>query len=236
MEKGYKNLIYFFIGIVLITFIGFYKKYFGLAPDFPGLKNIHHFHAIMLTLWLTLLIVQPILISNNKIALHKFLGKASYLIVPIAFISMILAYHNQYLRFIEEGKSENFVLSFVFSPATDAIPFLILFLLAILNKNETPKHMRYMIATGIIIGGPGLGRIFINWLGMDIFTAIQTQVIIQFFVFIALIFYDKYKGKRFPLNPFTTAFIIWLIPNVLIIFFPETRLWQSFAKFLVDTI
>ena len=169
MEKGYKKVVYFFGVIAAITFIGFYKKYFSLAPDFPGLKNIHHFHALALTTWLTMLIVQPILIANNKMTAHRVIGKFSYILVPILFISMVLAYHNQYLRFVSEGKSETETLAFVFSPATDAIPFVIFYLLAILNKQETAKHMRYMICTGIVIGGPGLGRIFMTWMKMDIF-------------------------------------------------------------------
>lgn len=236
MEKGYKNLVYFFGVIVLITFIGFYKKYFSLAPDFPGLKNIHHFHAILLTTWLGLLIVQPILIAKNKLSMHRTLGKVSYLLAPIAFISMLLTYHNQYLRFISEGQAEEFALSFVFSPMTDAIPFIILYVLAILNRGATPKHMRYMITTGIIIGGPGLGRIFMTWLGMEIFMAIQMVVLITLITFISLIIYDRIKKKSFRINPYTVAFIIWLIPNILIIFFPQTSIWQSFAKWLVTTI
>lgn len=235
MEKGYRNLVYFFGVIALITFVGFYKKYFSLAPDFPGLKGIHHFHAIMLGLWLMLLIIQPILIANKKIALHKSIGKLSYLIVPIAFVSMLLAYHNQYLRFLNEGQTEKFVLSFVFAPATDAIPFVILYILAILNKSETPKHMRYMISTGIIIGGPGLGRIFMTWLNMDIFMALQLLFLITLITFISLIIYDRVKKKSFRINPYTIAFIIWLIPNILIMFFPDTAIWQGFAKWIVTT-
>ncbi|PSJ75681.1 hypothetical protein C7N43_17685 [Sphingobacteriales bacterium UPWRP_1] len=235
MEKGYKNLVYFFGVIALITFIGFYKKYFSLAPDFPGFKNIHHFHAVMLSSWLGLLIVQPILIANNKIVAHKFIGKISWLLVPVAFVSMLLAYHNQYLRFVSEGQSEEFVLSFVFSPATDAIPFVILYLLAILNKQETPKHMRYMLTTGIVTGGPGLGRIFMTWLNMDVFMAIQLVMLITFFTFIAMIIYDRLRGKSFGINPYTIAFVIWLIPNVLIIFFPATTVWQNFARWIVTT-
>jgi hypothetical protein len=235
MEKGYKNLVYFFGVIAAITFIGFYKKYFSLAPDFPGLKNIHHFHALALTTWLTMLIVQPILIVNNKMAAHRMIGKFSYILVPIMFVSMLLAYHNQYLRFIGEGKPESETLAFVFSPATDAIPFVIFYLLAILNKRETPKHMRYMISTGIIIGGPGLGRIFMTWMGMDIFAAIGLMTLITLLVFVGLIVYDRIKKKQFSINPFTSAFIIWLIPNILIIFFPNTALWQSIAKWMVTT-
>ncbi len=236
MEKGYKNLVYLFGVIALITFVGFYKRYFSLAPDFHGLKGIHHFHAILLTSWLVLLIVQPILIAKKKFALHKSLGKLSYLLVPIAFVSMLLAYHNQYLRFASEGQSEKFVLSFVFSPATDAIPFVLLYLLAILNKRETAKHMRYMISTGIIIGGPGLGRIFMTWLNMDLFMALQLLFLITLLTFISLIIYDRVKKKSFRINPYTIAFTIWLIPNVLIMFFPETTVWQNFAKWLVTIV
>lgn len=236
MEKGYKNLVYFFGVIAVITFIGFYKKYFSLAPDFPGLKNIHHMHAIALTTWLSMLIVQPILIANNKMKAHRMIGKFSYILVPIMFVSMLLVYHHQYLRMIIEGKPETETLAFVFSPATDAIPFVIFYLLAILNKPDTAKHMRYMISTGIIIGGPGLGRIFMTWMGMDIFAAIGLITLITLLVFVGLIIYDRVKKKQFSINPYTIAFIIWLIPNILIIFFPNTTLWQSIAKLMVTTI
>lgn len=236
MEKGYRNVVYFFGVIALITFVGFYKKYFSLAPDFRGLKDIHHFHAILLSSWLMLLIVQPILVASKNMTLHKALGKVSYLLAPIAFISMLLAYHNQYLRFISEGQAEKFVLAFVFAPTTDAIPFIILYVLAMVNRSETPRHMRYMIATGVIIAGPGVGRIFMTWLNMDIFLAIQFVVLITLITFVSLIIYDRVKKKSFRLNPYTIAFTIWFVPNVLIMFFPDTALWQNVAKWLVATI
>jgi hypothetical protein len=235
MEKGYKYLVYFFGVIAAITFFGFYKKYFSLAPDFPGLKNIHHIHAIALTTWLIMLIVQPILIANSKMKAHRVIGKFSYFLVPIMFVSMLLVYQNQYLRIVSEGKSETETLAFVFSPTTDAIPFVIFYLLAIMNKRDTARHMRYMISTGIVIGGPGLGRIFMTWMGMDIFAAIGLITLITLLVFAVLIIYDRVRKKQFRINPFTIAFIIWLIPNILIIFFPNTALWQSFAKWMVTT-
>lgn len=235
MEKGYKHLAYFFGVIALITFVGFYKRYFALFPDFEGLKYLHHFHALALTTWLTMLIVQPILAAKNNMKAHALIGKFSYFLVPFIFVSMILAYHHQYLRMVGEGKPETETLAFVFSPATDAIPFVLFYLLAILHKRETPKHMRYMISTGIVIGGPGLGRIFMTWLGMDILAAIGLMSLITLLVFVGFILYDKVKKKPFRWNPFTIAFIIWLIPNILIIFFPNTALWLGIAKWMVTT-
>ncbi len=236
METGYKKLVYFFSLLAIMTLIGFYKNYFARFPDFNGLLNIHHFHAVVLVCWLSLLIIQPLLIINKKFRIHRMLGTFSYFLVPVIFISMLLVYHNQYLRLVSEGKSESETLAFVFSPASDAIPFIILYLLAILNKNDQAKHMRYIISTGIIIGGPGLGRIFMNYFGMDIFTAIGLISLISLLVFVSLILYDRIQKKTFKTNPFTIAFSIWLIPNILIIFFPQTPFWQSCAKFIVELV
>jgi len=235
MEKGYRLLVYFFGVIVAVTFIGFYKKYFGLAPDFPGLTTLHHVHAIVMTTWLTLLVVQPILIARNKWTAHRRIGQISYVLVPIIFVSMLLVYHHQYLRLVAEGKAVSETLAFVFSPATDAIPFVIFYLLALRNRHNTARHMRYMIGTGIVIGGPGLGRIFITWMGMDMFTAIALITLITLVVFIALITYDRVLTKHFKMNVYAISLVIWLIPNILITFFPTTALWQGIATWIVTT-
>jgi hypothetical protein len=236
MERTYKSVFYFFVGTSIIIFAGFYKRYFALAPDFPGLKNIHHFHALALILWVALLVVQPFLIVKKKIALHRLLGRCSYFLAPIVFISLLLVYHNQYLQVGANGASRAEQLAFVFSPATDAIPFIIFYVLAIINKKNTAKHLRYMVASGLIVSGPGFGRIFITWFGMDLFVAIGLVALTTLLVFVGLIVYEHLKKISFRKNPYTAAFIIWLIPNILIIFFPSTALWQSFAGWLVKTV
>lgn len=93
-----------------------------------------------------------------------------------------------------------------------------------------------MISSGIVIGGPGLGRIFMTWMNMDIFAAIGLMSLITLLVFVALIIYDRTNKKAFFINPFSIALFIWLIPNILIIFFPNTALWQSIAKWMVELI
>lgn len=95
--------------------------------------------------------------------------------------------------------------------------------------------MRYIIATGIVAAGPGFGRIFIYGLGMDIFAAIQIVMLTTLLTFVALILYDRKKKATFRINPYVIAFVIWLIPNILIIFFPQTELWQEVAKWMVNT-
>ena len=77
MEKSYRNLVFFFFGIAVVIFIGFFKTYFGLFPSFAGVKTFHHFHASLLLLWLLLLIVQPMLIKYKRFELHRWLGRFS---------------------------------------------------------------------------------------------------------------------------------------------------------------
>ncbi|MBL7776569.1 MAG: hypothetical protein JNK89_11240 [Saprospiraceae bacterium] len=233
MEKGYLKLAYFFAAIALLTFIGFYKRYFALFPQFEGLSAIHHAHALALMTWLGILIAQPVLIARKKLALHRAIGKFSYFLVPVMFVSMLLAYYAQYLRMIAEGKPESETLAFVFSPTTDAIPFVIFYLLAVWNKHDTARHMRYMIGTAVVIGGPGLARIFISWMHMEFFAALALLSLVTLLVFIALIVYDRVQKKQFRLNPYTICLLIWLVPNILITFFPNTALWQDFARGLV---
>lgn len=236
MEAGYKYISYFFGLVAAVTYLGFYEKYFGLIPDFPGVGHIHHLHAISLSIWLTILIIQPVLIIRKYTRIHRLIGKFSYVLVPFMLLTMILVYHHQYLRLLSSNSPESESLAFVFSPMTDAIPFLIFYVLGIAHRRDTAKHMRYMISTGIVIGGPGLGRVFMHFMDMDIFTAIAFMSLITLIVFVALIIYDRIKGKKFTINPFTIALIIWLVPNTLITFFPSTDLWQSIAKWMVTTI
>jgi hypothetical protein len=233
LEKGYKNIVYCFVFIAAMTFLGFYKRYFALVPDFPGIKNIHHLHVAALIIYLALLIVQPVLIHKKKFELHRIIGKFSYFLAPVVFVSILLVYRNQYLRMVSDGKPLNECLAFIFAPATDAIPFLIFYILAILNKGDTAKHMRYIIATGIVVAGPGYGRIFITWFGMDFFAALGLVSLTTLVAFVGLIIYDRVKKKQFRVNPFAISFIIWLIPNILVIFFPNTTVWQNIAQWMV---
>lgn len=96
--------------------------------------------------------------------------------------------------------------------------------------------MRYIIATGIVAVGPGFGRILMNWMDMEIFLAIQILSFIQLLTFSGFLIYDRVNQKKIINNPFFTALMIWLIPNVLIVFFPNTALWQQFAKWLISVI
>ena len=72
MEKNYKSLGFILIIYIPVTFLAFYKTYFGQFPDFD--KNIDffiHVHAFIASVWLGLLIIQPLLIRYKRYDLHR---------------------------------------------------------------------------------------------------------------------------------------------------------------------
>ncbi len=236
MEKAYKNIIYFFLIIIAITLIGFYKTYFVLFPDFIDIKKVHHIHAFTLVLWFVLLIVQPILIQQKKYEWHRQIGKFSYVLVPIIFVLMLMVYKNQYLREESNGSPHSQNVGLLFIPFTDTFPFVIYYILAIINRKNIAKHMRYMIATSILLLSPGLTRIFIFWFGMDFFDTVTPVSLVMLLVFIGLILYDYRLGKNINNNPFTIALLIILIPTILMRIVPYTTQWQSIAEVYVKII
>ncbi|MES2795307.1 MAG: hypothetical protein V4683_05035 [Bacteroidota bacterium] len=236
MEKAYKNIVYFFLIIIAITLMGFSKTYFVHFPDFIGIKTIHHIHAFTLVLWFAMLIVQPILIQQHKYDWHRLIGKFSYILVPIIFILMLMVYKNQYSRQESMGISHAENLSVMFIPFTDTYPFVIYYILAIINKKNIAKHLRYMISTSVILLSPGLTRIFIFWFGMDFMDTVTPVSVVMLVVFAGLILYDRSLGKSIKKNPFTIALTIILIPTILMRFVPNTVLWHSIAEAYVKII
>ncbi len=235
MEKPYKNIFILFIIIAILIFIGFYQTYFGLFPSFKDVKLVLHFHALVLMTWIAMLIVQPILINQKQFALHRLLGKISYVLAPLIVVFMLLAYQSQYERAEANGMPHAQALGLLFAPFTDTVPFALFYLLAMIHRKNVAKHLRYIIATGLIIVGPALGRIGVILLGMDKFSAVLTVNLIVVFSFLTLIIFDRMKGRRFTVNPFSIALMTFLIPNLLLYYVPATPQWQSIAEWLVKT-
>ena len=101
MEKSYRFLPYFFATFFVVVIACFYQSYFGEFPDFQNvispignvpitITTTTHFHATMVVMWLLLLIIQPFLIVQKKVALHRLLGKVSYFIVALMVLSFVL--------------------------------------------------------------------------------------------------------------------------------------------------
>src|SRR5687768_138908 len=92
----YENLGYWFLGLILLAVAGFFTSY--LLVIFQPTVPIIHIHFAFMTVWMMMLVVQPFLIKYKKFAIHRFLGKISYVFVPLVLLSGFLMMRHGYYR------------------------------------------------------------------------------------------------------------------------------------------
>lgn len=206
MEKRYRNIGYLMMLLIPISFLGFYKtSYFIQFPNFDGAVDTGlHFHFAMVCLWILMLIVQPILIKNNKIKLHKIIGKLSYLVFPLLISSI--------LPLIIEKIQETGNFMDAYFPIADSILLLLFYSLAIYNKNNVAKHMRFMIGTTLVFLGPTIGRIGPILFDLSSFLTQHILYGIIYLILTLLILTDKNNKRNY--SPYVFIFTFFLFHHI----------------------
>ncbi len=230
MEKTHlpaTNIVYFFIGVLICSLIGFHFTYTMRFPTFEGLSVAHHFHGATLMLWFLMLIVQPILIRKKKFALHRKVGKISYLLVPLILFSIFWVTKVSYLRNIASQPQEEVIGGLALDIPTIFI-FGSFYFLAMLNRRNSAAHMRYMVGTSLLMIGPGLGRALIIFGGISFPMAIIYTTYFAEFIAILFIINDYIKGNS--IKPYLTILFGLLFLHACWIF-KMTALSQWFGSF-----
>jgi hypothetical protein len=223
------NIVFLFIGIWLCAIIGFHKTYTIHFPDFKGFQWEQHFHGTVLMSWFLLLILQPLLIRYKKNHLHRNLGKISYLLAPLVCYSIFLVTRMVYLRDIT-NRPANSVLGQLSLDIPSIFIFGLFFILAMYNRKDSAVHMRYMIATSLLMIGPGLGRALIIYGGLPFPVSVSLVYYLMDLLAVLFLVNDIKKGNNY--KPFLTITII-LIFNHLCWAFQSANWWQSIARWFV---
>ena len=230
-ESGYKNVSLLFVGIFGIVVLGFFKTYFGLFPTFNNVTTVQHIHGLLFTTWFVLLFVQPLLIRYGKYKAHRIIGMCTYVLVPCIIVSIHFIAREAYLNAVAAHKPEQAILAGMYFPSFQIFDFFVLYLLAIINKNRTPYHMRYMVATSLAIVGAGMRRLLLHDFGMTSAHAVLYGFLIPDLILVGLIVYDRIKGNNS--RAYIIALIILVVSHYGYYFIPQTALWQSAAGYCV---
>lgn len=174
--------------LLVLAIVTFWPTYVGLSPAANSLYT--HFHAIVATLWVLLLITQPLLIRRGNFSLHRRLGKISWVIGPVFIVAVILL-ANSRIRGIdgEAYAIQTYILWLQFSLGG---LFALSWALAMAYRKNTALHARFMICTGLTLIDPVVirGILFLNPApGMN------------------------YQWITFPLTDLVLIWLIWLERN-----------------------
>ena len=222
-----KNLEYYAFILLVFVLIGFWPSYFSKFFDKTAdLSQYFHLHAATALLWILLLIVQPILIRTNRINIHRLLGKFSYILFPLLFLSIILLAHS---RNDPERIDAGAKLWISFK---DMVIIGFGYFVAIIYRNYTAIHVRGMVITGLVLIEPTMFRVFVKVLGIELPLGHYLAVGIIYFILVFLIFSErKQKRGRWV---FPSAFGLILVNHI--IYFKEISipLWDAFAKWFLS--
>jgi hypothetical protein len=165
----------------------------------------------MMLVWMTFLIVQPLLIRAKLFQIHRAIGKVSLIAAPLMILSIFLVSRMVYQRSITTLSIQESLASTVLG-ITGMFAFTLFYYLAIFNSRNMAIHMRYMIGTALIMIGPGLGRLLgIQFklqgdLPVDIFYLLVIVITLVFLI------YDIRKKNSY--RPFLVVLITLVILDV----------------------
>jgi hypothetical protein len=145
----------YFAAFLMLAFVAFWPTYVSVAPSASTAYT--HLHAFTATLWMALLIAQPMAIRAKRLPLHRALGQASYVVAAGVLVSVVLLAHSRIQRLAPEAyEIQVYVL---YLQTSLAAVFALSYGLAIWTRRTTAHHARFMICTALTLVDPVVIRL-----------------------------------------------------------------------------
>jgi hypothetical protein len=227
-----KSYLYF-IAFFLLVLTGFWFTYFSKIFEQENYRM--HAHGIALILWCLMLIAQAFLIRIKKNALHRFIGKFSYLLVPVMLFTTLDLLHYQLHKKTVLGTMDFFFVALVVNAL---VAFVIFFGLAIFYRRKSTLHARYMICTIFPMITPATDRIVHIYFPyfLPFLPSIEGNPIaptVGFFIgdllLLGLSIWDWRSHRRWNVFPF--ALVVLLIYHYSVLNFYKFEFWQAFSRY-----
>ena len=234
----YYNLGYWFLLLIVLVFTGFYHTYFSVF--FQPTPSMIHIHFMLMALWIIILIAQPFLIKYKKMAMHRLLGKISYVLVPLILISIFFMIRYSYYDIIHDPKQDKATVleqaaSHQAIALVDFAWFIVFYLLAISNKHKVHLHARYMLATALTLLGPTLDRTTFFVFKITKLPGDIPNYYLTFFItdaLLVLLLINDYKRKE-PMKTLWIVLLIYLSRQIFYSIAPGTDWWTHFVTFIM---
>ena len=164
----YRRAYLYVLALLALTFVAFWPGYFA---KLPVKKLAHHYHAASAILWMILAIAQSWTIHHDRIALHRKIGLAIFILFPFFLVAGMWVIHVEATTLAADLTSteENIAQFGWFDPLAN-IAFAVLFWGGLKHRYKVQLHARYMLATLLFVIAPigfRLLAIFVPFLRSD---------------------------------------------------------------------
>lgn len=176
--------------VLVLAIAAFFPTYFGRFPAFENTSAVVHFHVATVVAWLALGVAQPILVARGRVALHRTLGHAVYVLLPIIAVGFALV--------MREGQLRHGNAGLVVATAFDASMFFFLVGMGLLYRRRRAYHARFMMLSLVPFLNPTLGRLI----------APQVSVPIELAVLVLL--WVRARRRRDETRPFAIALAMFV--------------------------
>ncbi len=221
-----RSVALFSFALLLLASVAFWPMY--LSKSWSAIDRYTHTHAVLGTLWLVILVVQPMLVLRGYRLAHRLTGRVSLFVALGFVVSGLLLTHFRVSRMTEAAFAKEGI--YIYLPLAVAVLFAVACVLGFRWRRASAVHARFMVSTGLLLIDPVLARI-------------------MFFHLPSLPSDDLYQGITFTLIAVAMAILVRSLPakvqgrvwyrnyclgtlSVLALFFvvPYTRAWLAFVN------
>jgi hypothetical protein len=212
MQSAYRHLGYVLLILPLLLIAGFWIPYFSQIPHFePSITTAVHVHALLLFSWVGLLVIQPLTIRNKAFAMHRALGKASYVLLPMILIFAIAMLRKEYQEHLADGMNVAAARSAEYLSSVQLALLAVFYVLAIvrIHHRDIAEHMRYMICIALVLLPAGLARTLGYWFDVSQVSSQTVCLAVIDLSLVSLILFDRSRHLAF--RPYFVALAAYLV-------------------------
>jgi hypothetical protein len=145
--RSHRNFVWLSIFVSTLVFSGFARTYF-LHRWFgtPDLSRFMHVHAVVMTSWIALFLVQTLLISARRVSIHRSLGfigiACAFLVVTFGVSATVMSAHREVAANSKEAPTFLVVLALELTQMAMFAGFLTA---GFCLRNRVDYHKRFML-------------------------------------------------------------------------------------------
>lgn len=128
-----------------------------LSQNWAAIDRYTHVHAAFGTLWMLILVVQPVLIRLGYRLVHRTTGRASLFVAVGFVISGLLLTHFRVSRLNAAAYAKEGL--YIYLPLSVAVLFAIGCALGFIWRKSAAVHARFMLSTALLLIDPVLARL-----------------------------------------------------------------------------